>query len=166
LIDGLENNCAAMVLKFHHALTGGVGGVQIGTILFDLSEGFEPQGPMAALPEAPRRRWLSDYRDAARYNAGLVCSALSSAIKIVPKLVSNGILRPIDTVSSAAGLAASVYRTVRPVNRTVSTLIGKRSLIRRLGVLEVLFAQLRAAGHRGDGALNDAFVAGVAGGLR
>jgi diacylglycerol O-acyltransferase / wax synthase len=42
----------------------------------------------------------------------------------------------------------------------------KRSLMRRLGVLEVPFAQLRAAAHHCDGALNDAFVAGVAGGLR
>ena len=63
-------------------------------------------------------------------------------------------------------MAASVYRTVRPVNRTGSPLMTKRSLIRRLGVLEVPFPQLRAAAHRGGGALNDAFVAGVAGGLR
>ena len=63
-------------------------------------------------------------------------------------------------------MAASVYRTVRPVNRTGSPLMRKRSLLRRLGVLEVPFPQLRAAAHHCGGALNDAFVAGVAGGLR
>jgi diacylglycerol O-acyltransferase len=166
LIDGLENDCAALVLKFHHALTDGVGGVQIGMILFDLSELPEQHGPVAALPEVPLPTWLGGYRDTARYDAHVVGSALKGTLKMAPKLVSNGILRPVDTVSAAAGLAASVYRTVRPVNRTRSALMGKRSLTRRLGVLDVPFAQLRAAAHQANGALNDAFVAGVAGGLR
>ncbi len=85
---------------------------------------------------------------------------------MAPRLVSQSILRPVDTASSAVGLAASVYRTMRPVNRRGSPLMSGRSLIRRLGVLEVPFGQLRAAAHHGGGALNDAFVAGVAGGLR
>ena len=166
LIDGLENDGAAMVLKFHHALTDGVGGIQIGMILFDLSEVPEKHGPVAELPEVPPPTWLSGYRDTARYDARLVGNALMGTLKSAPKLISNGIRRPVPTVLSAAEMAASVYRTVRPVNRTGSPLMKKRSLVRRLGVLEVPFPQLRAAAHRGGGALNDAFVAGVAGGLR
>jgi hypothetical protein len=42
----------------------------------------------------------------------------------------------------------------------------KRTMIRRLGVLEVPKQAMRDAAHRGGGALNDAFVAGVAGGIR
>ncbi|MGZ8801750.1 MAG: wax ester/triacylglycerol synthase domain-containing protein [Mycobacterium sp.] len=166
LIDGLENDGAALVLKFHHSLTDGVGGVQIAMILFDLSEIPEQHGPVAAAPEVPPPPWLRGYRDTARYDARLVSNALTGTLKMAPKLVFQGILRPVDTVSSAAGLAASVYRTVRPVNRTGSPLMTNRSLIRRLGVLEVPFPQLRAAAHHAGGALNDAFVAGVTGGLR
>ncbi|WP_370332960.1 wax ester/triacylglycerol synthase domain-containing protein [Mycolicibacterium hippocampi] len=166
LIDGLENDCAAMVLKFHHALTDGVGGVQIGMMLFDLSEAPERHGPVAALPEVPPPSWLSGYRDTAGYDVRVVGNAVMGALKAAPKLLTQGIRRPVDTASSAAGLAASVYRTVRPVNRTGSPLMTDRSLVRRLGVLEVPFPRLRAAAHRGGGALNDACVAGVAGGLR
>ena len=166
LIDGLENDGAAMVLKFHHALTDGVGGIQIGMILFDLSEVPEKHGPVAELPDVPPPAWLSGYRDTARYDARMVGNALMGTLKSAPKLISNGIRRPVQTASSAAEMAASVYRTVRPVNRTGSPLMKKRSLVRRLGVLEVPFPQLRAAAHRSGGALNDAFVAGVAGGLR
>ena len=166
LVDGLENGGAAMVLKFHHALTDGVGGIQIGMILFDLTEVPEKLGPVAEVPEVAPPPWLSGYRASARFNARLAADALMGTLKMAPKLVSDGILRPVDAISSAAEMAASVYRTVRPVNRTGSPLMKKRSLLRRLGVLEVPFAQLRAAAHRGDGALNDAFVAGVAGGLR
>ena len=165
-IDGLENDGAAMILKFHHALTDGVGGIQIGMILFDLSEVPEKHGPVAELPEVPPPAWLSGYRDTARYDARMVGNALMGTLKSAPKLISNGIRRPVQTASSAAEMAASVYRTVRPVNRTGSPLMKKRSLVRRLGVLEVPFPELRAAAHRSGGALNDAFVAGVAGGLR
>ena len=165
-IDGLENDGAAMVLKFHHALTDGVGGIQIGMILFDLSEVPEKHGPTAELPEVPPPPWLRGYRDTARYDAQLVGTAVMGTLKSAPKLIFNGIRRPVLTVSSAVEMAASVYRTVRPVNRTGSPLMTKRSLIRRLGVLEVPFPELRAAAHRCGGALNDAFVAGVAGGLR
>ena len=165
-IDGLENDGAAMVLKFHHSLTDGVGGIQIGMILFDLSEVPEKHGPVAELPEVPPPAWLSGYRDTARYDARMVGNALMGTLKSAPKLISNGIRRPVQTAASAAEMAASVYRTVRPVNRTGSPLMKKRSLVRRLGVLEVPFPQLRAAAHRSGGALNDAFVAGVAGGLR
>ena len=166
LVDGLENDCAAMILKFHHSLTDGVGGVQIGMILYDLSEVPEKHGPVADLPEVPAPAWLSGYRDTARYNARLIGDALIGTLKSAPKLIANSITRPVATASSAAEIAASVYRTVRPVNRTGSPLMEKRSLIRRLGVLEVAFAELRAAAHHSGGALNDAFVAGVAGGLR
>ena len=165
-IDGLENDGAAMILKFHHALTDGVGGIQIGMILFDLSEVPEKHGPVAELPEVPPPAWLSGYRDTARYDARMVGNALMGTLKSAPKLISNGIRRPVQTASSAAEMAASVYRTVRPVNRTGSPLMKKRSLVRRLGVLEVPFPELRAAAHCSGGALNDAFVAGVAGGLR
>ena len=166
LVDGLENGCAAMILKFHHALTDGVGGVQIAMILFDLSEVGEQHGPVAALPEVPPPPWLRGYRETARYDARLVGNALMGTLKTAPKLISRSIVRPVDTVSSAAGLAASIYRTMRPVNRRGSPLMSRRSLTRRLGVLEVPFGQLRAAAHHGGGALNDAFVAAVAGGLR
>jgi diacylglycerol O-acyltransferase len=166
LVDGLENDGAAVVLKFHHALTDGIGGVQIAMILFDVSEVPVRHGPVAAQTEVPPPPWLRGYRDTAQYDARVLGNALMGAIKTAPKLLSQGILRPVDTMSSAAGLAASVYRTMRPVNRRGSPLMSKRSLIRRLGVLEIPFGQLREAAHHGGGALNDAFVAGVAGGLR
>ena len=166
LIEGLVDGGAAVVLKFHHALTDGVGGIQIGMILFDLSEAPEKHGPVAELPEVPPPTWLSGYRDTARYDVRLVGNALAGALKTTPKLIAEGIRRPLPAVTSAAEMAASVYRTVRPVNRTGSPLMKDRTLIRRLGVHEVPFQQLREAAHRGDGALNDAFVAGVAGGLR
>ena len=46
VIDGLADGGAAMICKFHHALTDGIGGVQIAMNLFDLSEEHPPHEPL------------------------------------------------------------------------------------------------------------------------
>jgi diacylglycerol O-acyltransferase len=166
LIDRLEDGEAAVLCKFHHSLTDGVGGVQIGMTLFDLSELSGEHGPLPAPPKVPRPPWLSGYRDVFGYDAGLVATAMAGAITSAPKLIYNSVRRPVATVESATATAASIYRTVRPVNRTGSPLMKNRTLTRRLGVHQVPMPRLREAAHRCGGALNDGFVAGLAGGLR
>ncbi|KUI14009.1 diacylglycerol O-acyltransferase [Mycobacterium sp. GA-1285] len=166
LIDGLTGGAAAVLCRFHHALTDGVGGVQIGMILFDIQQQPNNVVPLPEAPPAVSESWFSGYRDALRYNAGLAGAAMSTAITFAPRWLSQGIRRPLATVNAATATAASVYRTVRPVNSTGSPLITRRSLVRRLGVHDVSLQRLREAAHRCDCALNDAFVAGVAGGLR
>lgn len=164
--EGLPDGGAAVICKFHHALTDGVGGVQIGMLLFDLTAA----GRMSELPRATRPpgrpRPLGGYLDTARYTAGLIGSAATSAARAAPGFAVAALTRPVRTLTSTAELAASVYRTIRPVTRTGSPLMKQRSRIRRLGVLDVPMPALRAAAHRCGGSLNDAFVAGVAGGLR
>jgi diacylglycerol O-acyltransferase len=166
VIDGLESGGAAVICKFHHALTDGIGGVQIAMNLFNLSEELYKHEPLPPEPAVPRPSRLSGYRDTWRYDTGLLGKALTGPIKWAPRLMYNSIRRPIATARSAAATGASVYRTVRPLSRTGSPLVTERGLIRRLGVHEVPMPLLREAAHRCGGALNDAFVAGVAGGLR
>ena len=137
--------------------------MQIAMTLFGLAE------PTAEHPAAERAQHLSvvdDYVDAARYGAGLARDSVTGVLSTVPRLVYRGIRNPVRTVTSTMELATSVYRMVRPVNRTGSALMTSRTLSRRLEVLEVPMPPLRDAAHRCDAALNDAFVAGVAGGLR
>jgi diacylglycerol O-acyltransferase / wax synthase len=165
-VDGLEGGGAAMICKFHHALTDGIGGVQIAMNLFNLSEALYEREPLPPQPEVSVPSPLSGYRDALRYDTALVGGALADAVKWAPRLMYESARRPVATIRSAAATAASVYRTVRPITRTGSPLVTDRGLIRHLGVHEVPMPQLREAAHRCGGALNDAFVAGVAGGLR
>ena len=75
------------------------------------------------------------------------------------------IQHPLKSAVSA-GVGRPVYRTIRPVNETGSPLMTERSLTRHLAVHEVPLPKLKEAAHRGGGSLNDAFVAGIAGGLR
>jgi diacylglycerol O-acyltransferase len=166
LIDGLDDDGAAMICKFHHALTDGIGGVQIAMDLFNLSEELYEHEPLPPEPEVSRPSLLGGYRDTWRYGIGLLGNAMTSVVRAAPRLIYDSVRRPVATVRSATATAASVYRTVRPITRTGSRLVTDRGLIRRLGVYEVPMPLLREAAHRCGGALNDAFVAGVAGGLR
>ena len=72
----------------------------------------------------------------------------------------------MSSARAAVETAASVYRTVRPINRTGSPLMKERRLVRRLGVHEVPLAGHEGGRQRSGGTLNDAFLAGITGGLR
>jgi diacylglycerol O-acyltransferase / wax synthase len=165
LIDGLEDGGAAVMCKLHHALTDGIGGVQIAMTLLDSDEKPHERGPMPAEPVAQPASLLGELRDVVGFDAGLVGKALAGSVKAGPSLILGGVRRPLQTVTSAGDVAASVYRTVRPITAPGSPLMTGRSLIRRLGVHHVPLPALRGAGHVGGGALNDAFLAGVAGAL-
>jgi WS/DGAT/MGAT family acyltransferase len=169
LIEGLADGGAAVLCKFHHGLTDGVGGVQIAMTLFDLTAKPRSRKSVetgAAEPQVHERGILSDYIDIARYDIGLVSKGVTGVLGAAPRLLFSAVRRPLQTASSAGELAASVYRTMRPVGETGSPLMTQRTLVRQLAVHEVPLTKLKKAAHRGGGALNDAFVAGIAGGLR
>ena len=169
LIEGLDDGGAAVLCKFHHGLTDGVGGVQIAMTLFDLTakpRSLKSVESGSAEPQVHERGILSDYIDIARYDIGLVSKGVTGVLGAAPRLLFSAVRRPLQTASSAGELAASVYRTMRPVGETGSPLMTQRTLVRQLAVHEVPLPKLKEAAHRGGGALNDAFVAGIAGGLR
>jgi diacylglycerol O-acyltransferase len=166
LIEGLADGRAAVLCKFHHALTDGIGGVQIAMNMFDVTQRRQLPAVLPPAPTANPASLFSGYRDVWRYDTALLGKVVAGAVTGTPKLVYNSVRQPASTLGSVLAHAASVYRTVRPLNRTGSPLMTKRSLNRRLGVHQVPMPELRKAAHRGGGALNDAFVAGVAGGLR
>ncbi|OBF29747.1 wax ester/triacylglycerol synthase domain-containing protein [Mycobacterium sp. ACS4331] len=166
LIDGLDDGRAAVLCKFHHALTDGVGGVQIGMIMFDTSAESTDTEPLLPAKVVPATPWWGEYRSVLGHDVKLTAATMAGALAATPGLLYRSVRRPRAAVGSALATAASVYRTVRPVTRTGSPLMTQRSLTRRLGVHQVPLGALREAAHRSGGALNDAFVAGLAGGLR
>jgi diacylglycerol O-acyltransferase / wax synthase len=166
LIDGLDDGGAALLCKLHHSLTDGVGGVQIAMLLLDQSGTPRVRMPIPPEPQMEAPSSLREFRDAVRYHAGILGQALTTSVRSGPGFVLNAVRRPVQTAASAGAIASSVYRTVRPITRTGSPLMTDRKLLRRLGVHEVSLPRLRAAGRGSGGSVNDAFLAGVTGGLR
>ena len=53
VVEGLHDGHAALIMKVHHALTDGIGGIQLAAHVVDFSREPTEQGPM---PPAPRGR--------------------------------------------------------------------------------------------------------------
>ena len=166
LVEGLEGGRAAVVVKIHHALTDGVGGMQLAASLFDLEPVSSHPGPA---PEAPAPERLS--------TAGLVVDALGYRWRRLAGVLRHGapallgdvrreVRHPVRLARRALETAGSVARTVRPVTETRSQLMTDRKLGWHYEVLDVPLDGLKRAATAAGGTLNDAFVGGVAGGLR
>lgn len=52
-VEGLEGGKVALIQKTHHALVDGVSGVDVATILFDMSPEHQPAEPPEWVPESP-----------------------------------------------------------------------------------------------------------------
>lgn len=166
LVEDLADGGAALICKLHHSLMDGIGGVQIAMLLFDLERRPRELEPLPPSPEPGVPGRLDGVRHWLEYDARLAGRLTREVLVGGPAALAGGVRRPLATARGALATTASVYRTVRPINRTGSTLMRERRLVRRLSVHEVPMPALRAAAHLAGGSLNDAFVAGVAGGLR
>ena len=131
VLDGLADGGACLLLKLHHSLTDGIGGMQLAAHVFDLEADApgDADGLAAHLP-GPR-------------------SPAGSAPEPPP----------------LGRRARSVWRVMRPVRTQFSPVFGDRGVHRRVAVLDVPLPALHGAAKAAGGRLNDAFLAGLLGGL-
>jgi WS/DGAT/MGAT family acyltransferase len=150
LVEGLDGGHAAFALRFHHAISDGVGAVQLAEHLFertrrtDTGATSEPPWPLPPSPgPMPFDRALA-----------LVRSGVRQA------------LDPVGTVRQGIRFGRSLGRLLAPAPTPLSPLFRDRSLERSLRVVDVPMAELEDLAARAGGTINDAFLAGVGGALR
>jgi diacylglycerol O-acyltransferase / wax synthase len=164
--EGLEGDQAALILKVHHAITDGVGAVQIALVMFELERATGELDDMPGAPEAAVLGQVGRFWDAIdherRRNLGI---AMRSAGTVVGGLRS-ALGDPAGTVERAGATAASVARMVAPATAPLSPLMTGRSLSVHFDTMSVGLPEAKAAAKRVGGTLNDAFVAATAGGFR
>ena len=166
LADGLENGRAAVVLKLHHSLTDGIGGMRLAASLFDLER--EP-ADLGLMPEAPEPEHLSTVdllTDALQYNWRRLSSFARHRATSTLDDTRNAVRHPVDVAGHALDTVRSVAKTVRPVTDTLSPLMRERKLGWHYDALDVPIDDLKRAANVVGGTLNDAFLGGVTGGLR
>ncbi|MFN8019544.1 MAG: wax ester/triacylglycerol synthase family O-acyltransferase [Acidimicrobiales bacterium] len=166
LVEGLPDGTAALVLKVHHALTDGIGGVQIAAHVVDLDREGPDLGPMPPVPPPRRQLPFADVAEAIGYDARRTADLIGGALRGTPGALVRAVTDPLGSASRVVQDAQSVLRMVRPVTDTRSPIMRERGLGRHVELLDVPLEDLRAAAHRHGGTLNDAFLAGIAGGLR
>jgi diacylglycerol O-acyltransferase len=165
LVGGLEGGHAALLMKVHHALTDGVGGIDLAAHVVDGDREPADLGPM---PPEPTAEHLTGSRvaEAVGFDARRAAQVAGSILAGAPAAISRIARDPLGTARSTAATAASLARFVRPVTSTRSPVMTERRLQWSLSHLDVPLAGLKAAGKAAGGSLNNAFLAGVTGGLR
>jgi WS/DGAT/MGAT family acyltransferase len=170
VVEGLEDGSAALVLKVHHSLTDGIGGIQLAQHVVD----FQPEpGDLGPLPTIPTAEPLpfgaaGPLLDALGYDLSHLVQAALDRLRVLPRDTVHAIRDPFGAMGDAVTTAQAIARFVRPVTHTLSPVMTDRRLSWHYDIFEVPLADLkRAAKHDGaGGTLNDAFLAGITGGLR
>ncbi len=166
LVEHLEDGRAALVMKVHHSLTDGLGGMQLALLLFDVdrmatASPLEPGGPASehlGTGELLRQSLTHDWERL----AGMV----DHGVKLVGPMAARAARHPSGSLTGLFNTARSIARTVAPVRTTLSPVMTERGLDRRLDILEVSLGDLKKAAAVAGGTVNDAFMAAVTGGLR
>jgi WS/DGAT/MGAT family acyltransferase len=166
LVEGLPDGRAAWVLKVHHALTDGIGGIQIAAHVVDLTrDGPDPE-PLADPSPVRRARPLEPLAEAIGHDLRAAAGVGADAVRGAPGTVWRWLRDPLGSSADALFEVGSILRTVRPVTDTRSPVMVERSLHRHFEAVDVPLDALHAAAARHGATLNDAFLAALAGGLR
>ncbi len=166
LVEGLPDGRAALVMKLHHALTDGIGGIEIAAHVVDLSREPAAVGPMPDAPEPSDHGIVDLVTDTADYHLRRLGSAGSDVRHSVPVLLRDGLAHPARAVSNVASTATAIARFVRPITRTRSPIMLERRPLRDFRFFDVALDDISGAAHDLGGSLNDGFLTGVAGGMR
>jgi len=166
LIEGLEGDRAAMVMKVHHSLTDGIGGMQLAMLVFETTPEPAPVEVVPLPDTAPVPSGVGLAGSALGHTVSRVVDVARSGIGDVVPVARAVVRHPVRSVLDLVATTTSLGRFVAPVSDTLSPIMTKRSLDRHLDLFEVDQADLKRAGAVVGGTLNDAFVSAVTGGLR
>lgn len=165
-VEGLEGGQTAVVLKLHHSLTDGVGGMDIARLLFDVEPHPAAPGPMPEAPVGENLGTVDLVRDALGYGWSRLSGFSKELLTSAPGNAANAMRHPRETLSETVATVQSVARFLQPASETLSPVMTERAMSWHYDVLQVPLADLLHAAHQAGASLNDAFLSGVTAGLR
>jgi len=151
VVEGVDGDSAALVIKLHHALVDGVGGVAVLMHLLDSVR--HPTADHTQVPESATDRPSTGLWQRLPTPARLIESMLRIAG------------HPAEQLQEIVTSAASAARLLAPVGKPLSPLMIGRSFKRGFEVVDVAPHALRQAATSTGGTINDVFVAAVVRGL-
>ncbi|MBB2991756.1 WS/DGAT/MGAT family acyltransferase [Mycolicibacterium iranicum] len=164
LIEGVENGQAALMVHLSHAVTDGVGGVEMFANLYDLERDPPPQ-PVPPLPVPTDLSPGDLMRSGINRLPGTVVGGFRNAIVGAAKAAGHVVRDPVTRLGSVIDYAMSGVRVVGPV-ADPSPILRRRSLSSRSEAIDIAFGDLHRASKAAGGSINDAYLAGVCGALR
>jgi diacylglycerol O-acyltransferase len=158
IVDGLRGDRSALIMKAHHAISDGVGAVNMMLEVFDLqpelTRGRENLPPAPEPDPAPTESRL---RAAVDHEAQELVNSVRRSLETAVGAVAD----PVGALQSVSETITSASRILRPAAEPLSPIMTGRSLSVGFADHTVPLAGLRDAGRRIGGSINDAFVAAV-----
>jgi diacylglycerol O-acyltransferase len=164
LYEGLDGGRAVFSMKTSHAITDGLGGVQLNSLLFD----DKRRVPRHEMPPRPLPEDVTPEELARAMVRRLPLSAIETMGSIaggVGRAAGAVIRRPRRALTDAAAYGSSLRRVLAS-SAPPSPLLAGRSLSRRVMWIELPLSGMKAAAKASDASLNDAYLAGLCGALR
>ena len=164
-VEGLEGGRAAYILKLHHAVSDGIGIIQL------LSESLNLLRQSREFPALKPTR-----KGRATSSLGLAAKGALHRFLELPHDTSNSLstvletmaqwLRKPEALRGAVDYLASAKRMLATKPATGSPILRKRSTGTRFDVLEIPLADFKVAAKSVGASINDLFLAGLLGGFR
>jgi diacylglycerol O-acyltransferase len=165
LVEGLDDGGAAYLIKMHHSITDGLGGMQLLSLVQSRTREHTPNKPRPPGTGNPAPR-----TDPVRLAIGELTERFTQVPGAAGRTLAAGaalLVAPRSASGQAMRYVASLRRVLSAPPAKPSPLLGGRTgQAWRFGVLECGLAELKAAAKSAGGSLNDAFVAALLGGLR
>jgi len=165
LFEGLPEGRAALLQLAHHAVTDGIGGVELAAQFYDPEREMPDLGPLPPEPEGTIPGQVELVRDAVA-RSGLETARLAGrATAMIGGLATRALRDPGRLAREATAYASSAARMLKPVTDVASPIMRDRSTGRRYDVFEVSLTDLHDAAHARGASVNDGFLTAVGGGL-
>jgi WS/DGAT/MGAT family acyltransferase len=169
IVGGMPEGRAGVVMKLHHAVSDGMGLVRMTEHLVERGPDERPPkgGPQAqAAADPPHRSDSEHLRDAMRHRASAAVDRTGRVAGAFGRGLARMAQDPLGEAGRMRDTVSSMGRMLKPISEPLSPVMDQRSLTVRFDAIEIPLEQLRGAAKAAGGTLNDAFVAGVTGGLR
>ena len=169
LVTGLSDDRAALLFKFHHSLTDGMGLIQLLALAHSTSREPSASADSSTLVPTPPR---TPTTSAELLTGKLRARALGTPAELarrtigVGSLIGRTVRKPSEVLGTGLGYAQSLKRVLTPPPAGRSPLLKGTGTANRFLTIEVSLPDLKVAGKAGGGSINDAFMAGFLGGMR
>ncbi len=157
LVEESDADRSVFIMKVHHALIDGVGGIAVLARIFD---GMRPVSQASV-----RERTPSEGPEPWPFNSALGrIPGLVGAAQVVGDALDL-VTHPVRSASKIVAVGSSVGRLMAPARRPISPIMTGRSFRRHVEILDLDLTTLKRAAKAWGGTVNDVFVTSVVRGL-